>query len=245
MNWILISLGLFFLLLGYLIKYARWYWLIAGYNTATPEEKRNIDIAGLSHTMGIGLFVAGAAMIVFGVMAVAGFPMLSFIAMLFIPILLCLFLVWKSAKYTVKPAESSKATTVGMAMVIGFPLLVIVVLIIVGIVYSSRPPVITATPQQISISGLYGITAPMENIQEVKLLNEIPAVKWKSNGFGFANVRKGKFHLQDWGEGRLFIHSDSPPFIYLKTTDSYMLINYKDSGQTNEVYQQLYANWKK
>jgi hypothetical protein len=85
----------------------------------------------------------------------------------------------------------------------------------------------------------------MENIQEVKLLNEIPAVKWKSNGFGFASIRKGKFHLQNWGEGRLFLHSDNAPFIYLKTNESYLLINYKDPGQTTQVYEQLYANWKK
>jgi hypothetical protein len=165
--------------------------------------------------------------------------------MLLIPVLLCLFLVWKSAKYTVKPIESSREATIGMSMVIGFPLLVIVGLLIVGAVYSSQPSVIKATPQQIHVSGMYGITQPMENIQEVKLLDNIPPVQYKSNGFGLGNVRKGKFHLKDWGEGRLFLHSDTPPFIYLKTTDSYMLINYKDSGQTNEVYQQLYANWKK
>jgi hypothetical protein len=245
MNWIVIGLGLFFLLLGYLIKYAKWYWLIAGYNTATPEERSKIDIVGLSHTMGIGLFAAGAAMIVCGMVAAAGFSMLSFIAMLLIPVLLSLYLVWKSAQYKVPPQQDSKQTAIGMTMVVGFPLLVIIGLLIFGFVYSSRPAEIEATPQHIRISGLYGITEPMENIQEVTLLNDIPPVKWKSNGFGFANVRKGKFHLQEWGEGRLFLHSANPPYVYMKTSNSYVLINYKDSGQTKRVYEQLYANWKK
>jgi hypothetical protein len=165
--------------------------------------------------------------------------------MILIPVLLSLFLVWNSTKYIAKPGESPKIVTVGMSMVVGFPLLAIAILLITGFIYSSRPPKIDITPQQIHISGLYGVAEPMANIQELKLLNEIPPVIYKSNGFGFANVRKGKFHLQKWGEGRLFLHSDSPPFIYLKTSESYMLINYKDSGQTNSVYQQLYANWKK
>jgi hypothetical protein len=70
------------------------------------------------------------------------------------------------------------------------------------------------------------VLQPPWRIYRSKIINEIPAVKWKSNGFGFANVRKGKFHLQDWGE-QIVIHSNTPPFIYLKTTDSYMLITIK------------------
>jgi hypothetical protein len=41
---------LLFIALGALIKYAKWYWLIAGYNTATPEEKKNIDIEALARS---------------------------------------------------------------------------------------------------------------------------------------------------------------------------------------------------
>ena len=85
----------------------------------------------------------------------------------------------------------------------------------------------------------------MENIQEVKLLTAIPPIEWKKNGFGYGDVRKGKFQLQEWGDGRLYLISDNPPFLYIKTADSYMLVNYKDSARTNQAYQSLYSNWKK
>ena len=33
--------------LGVMIRYFKWYWLIAGYNTMTRERKRQVDIEGL------------------------------------------------------------------------------------------------------------------------------------------------------------------------------------------------------
>lgn len=244
MYWIIFGMGVFFIILGYLLKYAKWYWLIAGYNTATSDEKKHIDIEGLSHTMGIGLFAGGIAMLLFGIGTWAGFTLPGQIAMILIPVLLCLYLVWNGQKYTVKPAASSREINIGMSLVLGLPLLAIVAVIAIGIFYSSKPSIITSTPQQIHISGSYGVTAELEDVQEIKLLNVIPPIEWKSNGFGFASVRKGKFHLQEWGEGRLYLISDSPPFIYIKTSDGYMLINYKDPKQTNEVYQALHTHWK-
>lgn len=44
------------LMTGVLIKYLKWYWLIADYNTVSKEKKRNVDVAGLGHFLGNGLF---------------------------------------------------------------------------------------------------------------------------------------------------------------------------------------------
>jgi hypothetical protein len=241
MNWIVISMGLLFITLGALIKYAKWYWLIAGYNTATPEEKKNIDIEALSKVVSNALLAGGVAMFMLVVIISQGFAILGPIALFTGPVILALYLVWKTQKYNTTNPVAARKTAIWATIFVG----VLVLTIGVSIFYSSRPAVVAVSQQQIRISGTYGITEPMKNIQEVKLLDEIPDVKWKSNGFGFANVRKGKFHLQDWGEGKLFLHAANGPFIYIKTVDSYMLINYKDPEQTNEVYQQLYANWKK
>jgi hypothetical protein len=245
MNWILLALGVFFITLGYLIKYARWYWLIAGYNTASPEEKAKIDIVGLSHSMGMALFVAGIALFLFGIGTWAGFALPGFLAMMLIPVMLCVYLLWNRQKYTVKAPEYSRETAIGMSLALGLSLLAIMVVLAAGLFYSSKPAIITATPQQIHISGIYGLTENMENIQEISLLNTIPAIERKNNGFGFGSVRKGKFRLQNWGEGKLYLISDTPPFIYIKTQNSYLLVNYKNPGQTNDPYRSLYSNWKK
>ena len=61
-NLILISGGLFSLVMvciGAKLRYSQAYGLIAGYNTASPEKKKEYDIEGLSHHLGNGLMTMG------------------------------------------------------------------------------------------------------------------------------------------------------------------------------------------
>jgi len=52
-----ILIGLLMLVLGYLVKYRRWSWLIAGYNTSSAEEKDQYDTAALCNGVGNFLFI--------------------------------------------------------------------------------------------------------------------------------------------------------------------------------------------
>ena len=61
----MISTALIFIALGILIKYFKMYSLIAGYNTMSKKEKKNIDIKKLADVLRNGMF--GMAMIlIFG-----------------------------------------------------------------------------------------------------------------------------------------------------------------------------------
>lgn len=50
-----ILLAALLILLGYLIKYRQWSWLIAGYNTSSKQEKEKYDTAALC--TGVGNFI--------------------------------------------------------------------------------------------------------------------------------------------------------------------------------------------
>jgi len=52
--------ALMIVVLGYLIKYKRWSWLIAGYNTASPKDKAKYDIIALCNGTGNFLFLLAA-----------------------------------------------------------------------------------------------------------------------------------------------------------------------------------------
>ena len=43
--------------MGILIKYFKFYWLIAGYNTMPEKKKKNVDVKGLASFMGNIFFV--------------------------------------------------------------------------------------------------------------------------------------------------------------------------------------------
>jgi hypothetical protein len=48
---------------GVLLRYARRYHWIAGYNTASAEEKKRYDVEGLSHHLGNGLITLGCCLL--------------------------------------------------------------------------------------------------------------------------------------------------------------------------------------
>ena len=51
--------GALLLLLGYLIRYRRMYFLISGYNTMPAGKRKNVDTEGLDRLMGRSLFAMG------------------------------------------------------------------------------------------------------------------------------------------------------------------------------------------
>ena len=58
MEYLIISIAL--MLIGILIKHAKWHFLIAGYNTSSKEEKKSIDIEKGATLMRNTLFLMGA-----------------------------------------------------------------------------------------------------------------------------------------------------------------------------------------
>jgi len=59
-----ILIGLLMLVLGYLVKYRQWSWLIAGYNTSSAEEKAQYDTTALCSGVGNFLFVLAALLFI-------------------------------------------------------------------------------------------------------------------------------------------------------------------------------------
>ncbi len=56
---ILLLTGLLLILIGYLVKYKQWTWLIAGYNTSSKKEKAKYDTVALCHGVGNIMFSLG------------------------------------------------------------------------------------------------------------------------------------------------------------------------------------------
>lgn len=57
-----IGIAIFFIILGIIIKYGKMYFLIAGYNTMSKEERAKIDVAGVASVFRNAMF--GMALIV-------------------------------------------------------------------------------------------------------------------------------------------------------------------------------------
>jgi preprotein translocase subunit YajC len=227
-------------ILGALIKYTKWYWLIAGYNTASPEQQKQIDIGRLSKDISHGSFAVGGIMMIIGIVANAGFAAIGHIAMLVLPFAFVVYLVTRTQRYQVQAINGSSRKTAGMVLLF---LGILFMGIVAMLMYSSQPARVTATSEYVQIDGIYSLQKKMKHIRDIKLLQDIPEIKWKTNGFNFGNIRKGNFTLQDLGNGKVYMQSQNPPFIFIKTDESFILINYTDAAETNKVFNSLHSKW--
>lgn len=92
----------------------------------------------------------------------------------------------------------------------------------------------------LTVTGMYGVEWELADIQSVELLEELPEVIMRTNGFSLANYLKGRFRLEKpYGGGLLFIQKKSPPYMYVVTEDDYFILNRKQANETRELYATL------
>jgi hypothetical protein len=103
-----------------------------------------------------------------------------------------------------------------------------------------QPPSVNVGADSMSVSnGLYRSTVPFASIRTATLEVGLPRILRKSNGFAAGDTLRGDFRLDDWGTCRLYINRDSPPFVVVRTVDSYVIVNFKEPERTRVLYAAL------
>ena len=117
----------------------------------------------------------------------------------------------------------------------------VTVALILGQVYLySQPPTVEVSSEVFSAGlGLYGIEIPRVNIASVELVEKLPRIQSRTNGFASGGLLRGNFRLEEWGAGKLFINRSSPPYVVVRTADTFVVVNFEDTARTRELYQQL------
>ena len=208
--------------------------LISGYNTMTKEEKENVDIESLSSLMK-NSFIAIGVIIIVGTYFFnwIGFPIIASLLILTSILGGVIIMIYKSRKfYSDKLNKKSKSAYVILGIVIVF---------IFGTFYhSSRPVEVIISKESVIISGSYGLELPVKDIQEVRLVEKIPAITLRKNGFSLGPIKKGHFNLEEYGNCRLFLHSDSNLYlIIIGKNGEKTIINHENKTQTEKEFKSL------
>src|SRR5207302_7105101 len=114
--------------------------------------------------------------------------------------------------------------------------------IVLGLLYlGTRPPSVTVTPDMFTVrgGGFYSAEIPLRDILEVSLQDSIPRVVGKTNGFNAGNTLRGNFRLEVLGNGQIFINRGIPPYVVVKTPDSFVIVNFTDPEKTRAIYAEL------
>lgn len=225
----LVLIGGIFILIGFIVK--AFPDSIAGYNTMSAEKKKNVDIEGLS-TLGRNcMIIAGVLTIVLpSFFRLIQLKINEGLLLIEIPFAMVLVLLILSQKY-----DHNKKSTLEKL----FPfVLVLGIFVFVGLkMFKNHDPLeVSITNNQITISGDYGLTAP---VNEIGLIEGIPEIKRRTGGYSDGIVRKGNFLLEEWGGCKLFLQSQGGPYIKVSTSDKPILINGKSADDTRKLYDKL------
>jgi hypothetical protein len=227
-------LGLFLIGLGFLVKASPD--LISGYNTMSKENKKKVDIVGLSTFLRNGFITIGLIIIVgYWFFKLIGLSMISN-SLTPISILVgVLILAIYPNRFDHNEAKKSK-----LPVIIVLSTSVIFVLCL--FIYGFLPAKIIVQNNNLQITGMYGFEMKSSDISGVELTNKLPSILIRTNGFSAGASKKGSFKLDRYGKCKLFLNSNKSPFLIITNSHGEKIItNDKDTTVTKESFNNIKA----
>jgi hypothetical protein len=213
-------------------KYPR---LIAGYNTMSEDELKNVDIQAVGRLMCRGFLWMAAAMVVlyfpFKLLGMETVAMVAWLAPIFVGIPIVLFVVQKYDKNVRSNFKKYLPVAIVIALFVGIGAF---------IATDAQPTKAVVENDAVRFSGNYGVTVPFADIAVCELWDDIPRIEARTNGLGLGNILKGHFRLEGLGKCRLFIERSDKPYLYIETTGGEKIIfNSREPETTQSLFDAL------
>lgn len=86
----------------------------------------------------------------------------------------------------------------------------------------------------IKIKGDYGMEIKTNEIKTIQLVDKLPEISIRTNGFALQTIKKGYFKTANGEKIKLLINTDKQPIIYITTTDN-QKIYYSSKNESNLI----------
>jgi len=229
MGWTLIILGG----ITYLFRKKQDYTLVSGFSNRPDEEKEFLKESGYIDALGRLLtttFYLFLAAFIFGLLKV---PFAFEISLGVFILVLMIGIIWIQ-RYEVPHKRKKMFWITGIISAAT----IIFIAAITGIGYIDNK--VNVHENTFEITGMYGVEWNLAEIEKVELLNELPKVEFRTNGFAISGILKGRFTIEEpYGNGLLFIQERTAPYLYVATNEEYVIINRKNSSETKEICEDL------
>ncbi|WP_044337047.1 DUF3784 domain-containing protein [Rossellomorea aquimaris] len=220
-----------FSLLGWAIRVKKNYGLISGFVTRSKTEQAELIKNGYPQKTGSLLIYTAVGMLILLPLAFTSFSFVTELQFGFMLVFLMGGFIYLS-KYEVssKRKRSYWISSTLFVVIVGF----VSVLTYLG--YEKYELIVK--DESFEVTGLYGEVWKFENVDKVELMEDMPEVTWKINGFGLSTMAKGEFKVKGYGKSLLFLHKEAP-YVYIRVNDQHLFLNGGNPGETKEWYDEL------
>ncbi|UAL48453.1 DUF3784 domain-containing protein [Sutcliffiella horikoshii] len=227
-----LTVVLIFLLIGWAIVKKEAYGLISSFRSRPKEEQEELIQNGYPQKTGKLLIGTAIALLIMLPLLFTSFPYAMEVQIGVMVVLLLGGFIYLS-KYEV-PKKRKKSYIISTSIaVVTFSFLFVVSYL------GFQEAELTLKENSFEISGVYGDEWRFEDITQVDLVEEMPEVLLRTNGYGMQSISKGHFKVKDYGSSLLFIYKGHSPYLLIKTNDDTIFINAKDAEKTKDWYYQL------
>ncbi len=235
-------LSLIFIGVGFIVTENNAKYLLSGYNTMSKEEREKFDIKSyipyfrnFHIFLGISLFVIGSILFYFINSDWSGIFMGTY------PILAYVYFIWKGNQFSkINDKKQNRKTIIAMSF-----MFIVFMAIVAMFFYSLQDNQIEINDNIVKIKGDYGMDLKTNEIKSIELVNELPEISIKTNGFALQTIKKGNFKTKNGENVKLLINSVKQPIIYI-TTNTNQKIYYSSKDNSNQkIFDQLKNEMKK
>lgn len=209
-----------FLLIWYLVDRKKMYWLIAGVNTATEEQKANMDLESIGKAVGKMSLILALINLISALSWKSGES--SFFLAMAANILIPIATILRIRKYDTN--SKTKGETI---LTVSFTL---VIVIGIGILFLTtiKESGVAIVGDSVKVSGIFGRSIPIGDIEDIRIVETLPVVTMRTNGAAIGSVLKGRFKLAGANRAYLYLYKSGGPYILIETLDYPVYLNFRD-----------------
>lgn len=212
------------------------------------DSNKKYDRDGLAKFEGKNLMYMGSMCMVLGVLNLIFKYNMFFIISLGIFFIIIMFFcmrsVISSSKYELFPNENSVKDEKKLNKVLAIVLCVITLSIaipvgaILGVELNAKN-VISIKDDEVKVkAGLESRTFSKYDIKKVYIKNGIPKFR-KISGTNINSINRGKYEVDGYGEGNIFLETNRGPYLYVILKDGFVIINNSDASKIHKCYEEI------
>lgn len=241
LGWIIFAV---FAVMGVFFWTGKGGWLIAGYNTASAEEKKKYDEKKLNRTMAKGWTIITAGLLFLNLSGEDAAPVFLtvFVILVFIGIGYILLMA-NNCYVTTERMTAAEAEKIAREKRNGrrISIVVLVVLVVLAGVPMFAGNVETKFDgEKIRLSGFLvpGYTLERKEIVSVEYETDLDLGK-RINGNGSVRIQAGQFRNEKFGDYRLYSYNTCSEYIVIGTKERTIVVNDKTPEKTEALYKKV------
>lgn len=219
-----------FLMISIFLLMGKGSFLIAGYNTASADEKAKYNEKKLCRIVGLGFFIITCGL--FSLMMLETYGLYVMIGLFIIGMAIILIgSQYASLEHNTKKMKSSMIISILLTIVIGGFVIVVMFIGDIHIQYHDNSIQLSGTLVSSSEISYAAIT-------EVEFRENID-IGHKKNGINNAVIEAGRYRNDEFDDYRLYGYTNSLQYVIIYTDSEIFVVSGKNKQQTQDIYEKL------